>query len=211
MKAATPKNKDRVQSVAITAADISQDLDTKMIGVDVELVEAEKERLMSVGDPDMQPIVTDEELPKREESKLDRSLNSSIVGPAVVGQDQWQRKPYCQICFTKFSVTLRQHHCRMCGRSCCHYCNIQRSIKDIEEAVQQAFDPEMGAQLLEDSMNEGAARFDAMTTRICQYCEVKLDNRQLERFYDVGKTWQRRDADIVDRKLDWYKTTTNEL
>mgnify|MGYP007078268818 CR=1 FL=1 len=65
----------------------------------------------------------------------------------------------------------------MCGRSCCHYCNIQRSIKDIEEAVQQAFDPEMGAQLLEDSMNEGAARFDAMTTRICQYCEVKLDNR----------------------------------
>ena len=44
-------------------------------------------------------------------------------------------------------------------------------------------------------------------TRICQYCEVKLDNRQLERFYELGKTWQRRDADIVQRKLDWYKTT----
>ena len=107
MKAATPKNKNRTQSVAITAADISQDIDTKMNGIDVELVEAEKDRLMSVGDPDMQPIVTDEELPKREDSRLDRSLNSSIVGPAVVGQDQWQRKPYCQICFTKFSVTLR--------------------------------------------------------------------------------------------------------
>ena len=42
------------------------------------------------------------------------------------------------------------------------------------------------------------------STRICEYCEVKLDNKQLERFYELGKMWQRRDQDIVQRKLEWY-------
>ena len=48
-------------------------------------------------------------------------------------------------------------------------------------------------------------------TRICEYCEVKLDNKQLEKFYELGKTWQKRDSDIVDKKLSWYKDTVSEL
>ena len=35
-------------------------------------------------------------------------------------------------------------------------------------------------------------------TRICEYCEVKLDNPQIERFYEFGKTWRKREYEIND-------------
>ena len=36
-----------------------------------------------------------------------------------------------------------------------------------------------------------------VTTRVCEYCEVKLDNSQLHGFYEMGKNWRNRENDIV--------------
>ena len=50
----------------------------------------------------------------------------------LIGQEDWQKKTYCQICFSKFTrLTLTQHHCRNCGRSCCYYCSAKRPIQDL--------------------------------------------------------------------------------
>ena len=46
----------------------------------------------------------------------------------LVNKNEWQQKKYCQICFEKFTTIIRQHHCRMCGRSCCHNCSSKRAI-----------------------------------------------------------------------------------
>lgn len=37
----------------------------------------------------------------------------------IVGQDNWQRDldvTHCPLCFVKFNVLIRKHHCRLCGR-----------------------------------------------------------------------------------------------
>ena len=49
------------------------------------------------------------------------------------------------------------------------------------------------------------------TTRICEYCEVKLDNPQLDKFYEVGRTWRRREMDILEQKLEFYRDSVGEL
>lgn len=122
-----------------------------------------------------------------------RKLNESAV---IVDKELWQKKSYCQICFTKFSVSLRQHHCRMCGRSCCYYCSGQRAVKDVEEAAQQALmQSDLGSSVLSgdweqsfvENLEKGGKK--EPMTRICEYCEVKLNNKQLEKFYELGKTW----------------------
>ena len=44
-------------------------------------------------------------------------------------------------------------------------------------------------------------------TRICEYCEVKLDNPQLEKYYELGKTWRNREDEIAEQKIEWYRDT----
>ena len=43
-----------------------------------------------------------------------------------------------------------------------------------------------------------------VTTRVCEYCEVKLDNAQLHGFYEMGKSWRDRENDLVVQKREWY-------
>ena len=49
------------------------------------------------------------------------------------------------------------------------------------------------------------------TTRICEYCEVKLDNKQLNAFYEMGKTWRYRENEIVEQKLQWYEDSICDI
>jgi len=49
------------------------------------------------------------------------------------------------------------------------------------------------------------------TRRICEYCEVKLDNPQIERFYELNKEWQIRRSDIIEQKIAWYQESVDEL
>ena len=62
--------------------------------------------------------------PKESKETPGQDLDESVINEALVEKDQWQKRPYCQICFAMFTkVSLTQHHCRMCGRSICHYCS----------------------------------------------------------------------------------------
>ena len=48
-------------------------------------------------------------------------------------------------------------------------------------------------------------------TRICEYCEVKLDNPQIEKFYEFGKQWRKREYEINEQKINWYEQNIAEL
>ena len=39
-----------------------------------------------------------------------------------------QETDLCKRCNIEFSVKIRKHHCRMCGRSCCKDCCEKRNI-----------------------------------------------------------------------------------
>ena len=48
------------------------------------------------------------------------------VDPSVVdtnGPPDWTDSPVCVRCRAEFSFSVRQHHCRRCGRSYCHPCS----------------------------------------------------------------------------------------
>lgn len=48
-------------------------------------------------------------------------------------------------------------------------------------------------------------------TRICEYCEVKLDNPQIDKYYEMGKLWRNRENDLLERKLEWYEEAVEDL
>lgn len=50
-----------------------------------------------------------------------------------------------------------------------------------------------------------------MRTRICEFCEVKLDNPQIDQYYELGKKWKQREYDMQQRKLDWYDEAIADL
>lgn len=61
---------------------------------------------------------------------------------------------------------------------------------------------------LTQSFNEGDLndpnRRKGPVTRICEYCEVKIDNPQVEKLYEFGKVQRKIENHIVDQKIEWY-------
>lgn len=47
--------------------------------------------------------------------------------------------------------------------------------------------------------------------RRCVYCEVKIDNNQLEQFYQLGRLWRERDKEMLQQKIDWYQNKSELL
>lgn len=47
--------------------------------------------------------------------------------------------------------------------------------------------------------------------RICEYCDIKQKNSQIEEFYHLGRNWRKKDQEILNRKIAWYKEKTGEL
>lgn len=67
----------------------------------------------------------------------------------LVQKNEWQQKKYCQICYEKFTTIIRQHHCRMCGRSCCHSCSSKRAISTLAASQlgdSQIINPDMSVE-----------------------------------------------------------------
>jgi hypothetical protein len=65
-------------------------------------------------------------------------------------------------------------------------------------------------------MNEGDALnrssvAGSVQTRICEYCEVKLDNPQVDKYFELGKNWRKQDYDQLIYKLDWFEDTNKDL
>jgi hypothetical protein len=91
----------------------------------------------------------------------------------------------------------------MCGRSCCKDCSLKRVVDVALLLKNPQGEEELNSSII--SSPEGAL------TRICEYCEVKLDNPQIEEFYELGKMWRMRENDITQKKLKWYSETCDEM
>ena len=48
-------------------------------------------------------------------------------------------------------------------------------------------------------------------SRICEYCEVKLDNTQIDTFYQLGKEWRKRDQIGCEKLLVWYEMANEDI
>ena len=100
---------------------------------------------------------------------------------------------------------MTPHHCRMCGRTCCYYCSLKRQLNEsnlIEISADNSLDL---------SVSQISDNITGPNVRICTYCDLKLNNPQIDKFYEHGKTWQKRENDIVEQKLNWYQHSILEL
>ena len=107
-------------------------------------------------------------------------------------------------------MTFRPHHCRMCGRTCCNDCSDKRAVDWNQHGEPQV--DEDGVDITVDQAAEQQPGEPCIeVTRVCEYCEVKLDNPQIEKFYDMGRAWRRRERQAEERKLEWHENAVEEL
>eukprot|EP00756_Hemistasia_phaeocysticola_P007349 Hpha_TRINITY_DN14228_c0_g2::TRINITY_DN14228_c0_g2_i1::g.22826::m.22826 len=61
------------------------------------------------------------------------SITRALVGSSGERREHWvsdHAAPECQLCGQGFTVTRRRHHCRRCGRVCCHRCwHVERELQ----------------------------------------------------------------------------------
>lgn len=88
------------------------------------------------------------------EEEID-SMNPAMIAAHATTFRPLQNKPYCQICLKDFSLLSRKYNCFYCTRSCCKDCS-----------------KEMANDVSVD---------DKILT--CEYCQIKLENPQIEQFY----------------------------
>lgn len=48
-------------------------------------------------------------------------------------------------------------------------------------------------------------------TRTCSYCTIKMENPQIDKFYQLGKVWRQTDMEMCLEKIDWYKQKSARL
>jgi hypothetical protein len=47
---------------------------------------------------------------------------------AVRTKDTFHNADSCELCAKKFTFTFRSHHCRMCSKTCCVNCSLERRL-----------------------------------------------------------------------------------
>ena len=52
---------------------------------------------------------------------------------------------------------------------------------------------------------------EADKTRTCFYCTIKMENPQIDKFYQLGKVWRQTDMTMCMEKIEWYKKKSAEL
>ena len=98
-----------------------------------------------------------------------------------------QNKDYCMLCYKSFGVFTFRYHCRPCGRSCCGDCSLQVKVRM--------------------SVGPGAPS----NYRVCEYCDIKTENPQLEEYYRLECQLRQNDQEVVVEKIKWLKKTSKEL
>jgi len=43
-------------------------------------------------------------------------------------KDTFHSADNCELCGKKFTLMFRSHHCRMCSRTCCNHCSLERRL-----------------------------------------------------------------------------------
>lgn len=86
-------------------------------------------------------------------------LVSSITGDKGPAKDYWVDDSKCRACYeceTPFSVFVRRHHCRVCGRIFCANCTFNAGLPAARD--------------------DGVS--DAAWMRVCNYCESRWREQQ---------------------------------
>lgn len=47
--------------------------------------------------------------------------------------------------------------------------------------------------------------------RTCLYCTIRIENPQIDKFYQLGKVWRQSDMESCLEKIEWYKKKTAQL
>ncbi|OLN88489.1 RUN and FYVE domain-containing protein 2 [Colletotrichum chlorophyti] len=111
-----------------------------------------------------------------------RSQQSSIdsIGPPEFILPRWQPDAdvtFCPICHTQFSIFVRKHHCRKCGRVVCNSCSPHRITIPYQYIVQPPGAPRLAAQRYPSSLISGEGGYADFSSigggervRLCNPC-----------------------------------------
>ena len=85
-------------------------------------------------DPKNSTVSTNTTTPSsRRRGQRDARPRKRISGAYEKPRDiKWQQASNCQLCEKEFTLTLRQHHCRKCGRVVCFSCSECKDFFDGE-------------------------------------------------------------------------------
>lgn len=99
--------------------------------------------------------------------KVLRHLFSKISYPPVwVPNDERKNCMLCSRKFNRFSIGIRRHHCRHCGRLCCGQCS-HVSVESVK--FPKTFD---------DRMKKGSAMKNGTKKRVCKTCSIVFKERE---------------------------------
>ena len=45
-------------------------------------------------------------------------------------------------------------------------------------------------------------------TRACDFCNIKIENSQIDRFYQLSKVWRQAEMDNIKNQINWYVDKT---
>ncbi|KAF4872958.1 RUN and FYVE domain-containing protein 2 [Colletotrichum siamense] len=101
-------------------------------------------------------------------------------GPPEINLPRWQpdaEVTYCPICHTQFSIFVRKHHCRKCGRVVCNSCSPHRITIPYQYIVQPPGQPRLAAQRYPSSLISGEGGYADFSSlgggervRLCNPC-----------------------------------------
>lgn len=82
-------------------------------------------------DPKKSTVSTNTTTPssRRRDAAVRKRISGAYEKPRDI---QWQQASNCQLCEKEFTLTLRQHHCRKCGRVVCFTCSECKDFFDGE-------------------------------------------------------------------------------
>ncbi|KAF6844763.1 FYVE zinc finger protein [Colletotrichum musicola] len=111
--------------------------------------------------------------------RVQRSPEERRAPPEFV-LPRWQpdaEVTYCPICHTQFSIFVRKHHCRKCGRVVCNSCSPHRITIPYQYIVQPPGQPRLAAQRYPSSLISGEGGYADFSSlgggervRLCNPC-----------------------------------------
>lgn len=46
---------------------------------------------------------------------------------------------------------------------------------------------------------------------MCDFCHIKIENGQIDRFYQLSKVWRQAEMDNVKQQINWYVEKTKAV
>lgn len=52
----------------------------------------------------------------------------------IKSKETYNNSDNCELCAKKFKLTFRSHHCRVCSKTVCNYCSLERRLSQEDES-----------------------------------------------------------------------------